>query len=243
MLDTIAPPSALPAQGLARRVIGVLTAPRATYANVAAHPRWLGVLLVVLLVTIVASAAFFSTEVGQQAMLDRQIRTAESFGRSVSDAQYQQLQRFAPYAPYFTAASQVFLLPLSALIIAGLAFAIFSAALGGNAAFKQVFAVVSHSGLIVTLQQLFSLPLDYARQTVSSPTNLAVFLPFLDENTFLARLLGSIDLFLVWWIVSLSIGLGVLYKRRTGPIATGILIVYAVIALVLAAIRTALSAT
>ena len=59
-----------------------------------------------------------------------------------------------------------------------------------------------------------------------------MFLPFLDETRFSARLLGSIDLFCIWWMVSLAIGLGVLYKRRTAPIATTLLVVYAVIALV-----------
>jgi hypothetical protein len=38
--------------------------------------------------------------------------------------------------------------------------------------------------------------------------------------------------------VSLSIGLGVLYKRRTGPIATTMLAIYAGIALILAIIRS-----
>jgi hypothetical protein len=42
-------------------------------------------------------------------------------------------------------------------------------------------------------------------------------------------------------LVNLGIGLGVLYKRRTGPIATGLLIVYLVIVLVVAAVRSALS--
>ena len=90
-------------------------------------------------------------------------------------------------------------------------------------------------------QQLFVYPLDYARASLSSPTNLGVFMPFLDENTFFARLIGAIDLFLIWWLVNLAIGLGVLYKRRTGPIATGFLSVYLVIALVIAAIKTALA--
>ena len=40
-------------------------------------------------------------------------------------------------------------------------------------------------------------------RSMSSATNLAVFLPFLDDNSFLARLLGSIDLFFIWWMVSL----------------------------------------
>jgi hypothetical protein len=68
-----------------------------------------------------------------------------------------------------------------------------------------------------------------------------VFVPFLDENSFLSRLLGTIDLFQIWWLVVLAIGLGVLYKRRTGPIATSLLTVYAVIILAIAAVRSALS--
>ncbi len=96
-------------------------------------------------------------------------------------------------------------------------------------------------GVVSLAQQLFVYPLDYARGSLSSPTNLGVFLPFLDETTFPARLLGAIDLFLIWWLVNLAIGLGVLYKRRTGPIATGFLSVYLVIALIIAAIRTAVA--
>ena len=57
----------------------------------------------------------------------------------------------------------------------------------------------------------------------------------------MARMLGSIDLFLIWWIISLAIGLGVLYRKRTGPIATTLLVIYVTIGLVIAAVKTALS--
>jgi hypothetical protein len=42
-------------------------------------------------------------------------------------------------------------------------------------------------------------------------------------------------------MVNLAIGLGVLYKRRTGPIAVGMLAVYLAIALIVAGVKTALS--
>jgi len=112
-----------------------------------------------------------------------------------------------------------------------------------DATFKQVYAVVAHSGVVIAVQQLFTLPLDYVRETLSSPTNLAVFLPFLDENSFPARLLGSIDLFVIWWSINLAIGLGVLYRKRTGPIATTLLVIYVTIGLVIAAVKTALAGT
>jgi hypothetical protein len=240
---TVAPAPLSPARsrGLIGRVLGVLTSPRATYADVAARPRWLGALAFVLFMNIGASLVFFSTPVGQQAALDQQLRTMESFGGRMSDARYEQMQRAAPYIGTLAAAGQLLSVPLVTLILAGLTFAVLTAGMGGNATFKQVYAVVVHSGFLIVLQQLFVLPLDYARQTLTSPTNLAVFLPFLDENTFVARLFGGIDLFIIWWVMSLAIGLGVLYKRRTTPIAATLFVVYGVLALALAAIRTALA--
>ena len=60
----------------------------------------------------------------------------------------------------------------------------------------------------------------------------------LEETSFITRFLGAIDLILVWWIFTLAIGLGVLYKRRTGGIATTLLALYVVIALIIGYVRS-----
>ena len=226
-----------PSLSLPARMAGVIFSPRAAYAAVAARPRVLGALAVVLTVIVAATFLFLSTDVGQQASLDDNVRRMEAFGRTVSDAQYAQMEQMAPYSRYFAAVFQLILMPVLALIVAGLAYAVFNAALGGDAAFKQVYAIVVHSGAIMVVQALFGLPLAYARESLSGTTNLGVFVPFLDENSFAARTLGSLDLFLIWWMVSLAIGLGVLYRRRTGPIATTLLVIYAAIGVVIAAIK------
>jgi uncharacterized membrane-anchored protein YitT (DUF2179 family) len=114
--------------------------------------------------------------------------------------------------------------------------AVFATFFGGDASFTQVFAVVAHSGLILAVQALFALPLAYTRETLANVTSIMVFLPMIDENTFMARAIGSVDFFRVWWTISLAIGLGVLYRRRTGPIAAALLIVYGAIAVVYAAV-------
>src|ERR1700704_3730211 len=234
-------PASAPARGLAARVIGVLTSPRATYADVAAHPRWFGALIVVLATTIAASSLLLSTEVGQRAVIDQQLQAAEAFGRTITDAQLQQMERTAPYFIYVAAFFQIFFTPLVALAVAGIAIAIFNGALGADASFRQVFAVVVFSGVVTAVRALFATPLNYARESLSSPTTLTAIVPFFEDNTFPGRLLGSIDLFLIWWIVNLSIGLGVLYKRRTAPIATTFLLVYGAIALTIAAVRSVLA--
>ena len=106
---------------------------------------------------------------------------------------------------------------------------------------QQPLAIHQKVVFVVTLAQFFVLPLNYVRESISSPTTLAAFFPFLEDNTFAARFLGALDLVYVWWMVNLAIGLAVLYKRRTGPIATGLLVLNLVLALIFAAIRSALS--
>jgi hypothetical protein len=240
--QTLAPETPAPVSkglSLPARIIGVLTAPRATYADVAARPRWLGALLFVAIIGSASVFTFLSTEIGQQAALEQQRTTMESFGMRLNDAQVARMEQGVKYAPYTGGIGQLVFWPIAGAIIAGIALGIFNALLGGDATFKQVFAIVAHSGVVMTLAQLFGLPLAYVRESMVGTTNLAVLLPFLDETTFVARLLGGIDLFVVWWLVSLSIGLGVLFRRRTAPIAVSLLIVYGTIALIIAAIKTA----
>jgi len=193
-------------------------------------------------VSAAAATTFMTTEVGRNAVIDQQITQTESFtGRPMNQQQLDRLETMSKYFVYTTPLFQLVFFIVAPLVIGGIALAIFNALMGGDATFKQVYAVVVHSGVILAALSLFSTPLAYARQTLTSATNLGVFVPFLDESSFVARMLGSIDLIYVWWIISLAIGLGVLYRRRTGPIATTLLIVYVSIGAIIAAIKTATS--
>jgi hypothetical protein len=133
--------------------------------------------------------------------------------------------------------SQVIFWPIALAIEAGILLVIFSLLMGGAATFKHVYAVVAHSSVIVAIQQVFSMALSYASGKMAG-ANLGIFVPMLDERNFVTLFLGSIDLFFVWATISLAIGLGVLYRRRTGPIATTMLGLYVVIALVIAFFRS-----
>ncbi len=234
-----AEPATASANSLPARFMGILFAPRATYAAVAAQPRWLGIFLTVFLITASAATALMSTETGRNALLEQQIAQSEAYGRKMTQEQIDRLEKFSSYYAYGAPVIQLVSLGVGCLVISGIAFAVFNAMLGGDASYKQVFAVVAHSGVVLAVLALFTTPLAYVRESMSGTTNLAVFLPFLDDSSFLARLLGSIDLIVIWWMLSLAIGLGVLYRKRTGPIATTMFAVYAAIAVIIAAIKTA----
>jgi hypothetical protein len=231
-----APPAG--GQNLFARFWGILTSPRETFAGVAATPKWFGMMALVILVTVACTGGFLFTPVGQQAWLDQAVRSTESFGGTVSDEQYAGMEKMAKYAAPLAAVQVAIFSPVITLVFAGILFAVFSAALGGVGTFKQLFAVVVHAGAVTVVQQVFVTPLNYVRESMSSATNLSVFLPMLDESSFVAKFLGTIDLFLIWWVVVLAIGLGVLYKRKTGPIAIGLFVVYGIIAVIIAAVTS-----
>lgn len=137
--------------------------------------------------------------------------------------------------PYMTAAGVLAGSFVMALIMAAILWAVFNAAVGGDAFYKQILAVLVHASVISAAGQLFTGPLNYFRGAVTSATTLSVLLPMVDETSFLGRLAGAVDIFIIWWLVVLSIGLAVLYRRRTQPIAYTLFGIYAVIAVGIAA--------
>ena len=126
-------------------------------------------------------------------------------------------------------------MPFGTVVMTLLFWVVFNAIMGGTATFKQVMAVVAHSQVISAVGYLFAAPIMYARGVMTTGVaNLGALLPMLDETSFLAKFLGMIDLFVIWWVVVLAIGLAALYKKKVGSIATGLFIVYGIFALVLA---------
>jgi hypothetical protein len=240
MTDTSTPSgvTSVPDQGLVSRFLGVITSPKATFQAVAAHPRWLGMFLLTTLIIAGCTSFPMFTEWGRQAALDQQVQQMQSFGMEIGDEQYARMEKGMAIAPYTTFAGVLIVSPIFALIIAGLLFVVFNAVMGGTATFKQLFSVLVHAGAISALAQLFTAPLNYLSGTMSGKTNLAVMLPMLDENSFLGSLLGTIDFFMVWYVIVLAIGLGVLYKRRTQGIAMGLFAVYAVIGICIALFKS-----
>ncbi len=223
--------------GLAARLIGVIFSPRPTYAAIAARPRALGALVVTIALLACIQGAFLSTTVGKEALMDQQVKTLESFGVNITDEMYAQMESRLAYAPYTTAAGQAVFIPLMAAAIAALLHGVFGMLMGGTATFKQIFAIIAHSGAVLVVAALFTTPLGLVTGEFAS-ANLGVFVPMLEETDFLARFLGTIDLSVIWWAINVAIGVGVLYKRPTGGTATSLIGIYVLIALLLAVVRS-----
>jgi hypothetical protein len=221
---------------LPQRVVGMVFSPRATFESVVVHPTWLDILLLSIIVTTVAWAAFLFSPVGSQALLDQMITQAERSVQSGGNAAQatERVQAIFPVIRMAVVGATLVVGPIIVLLISGLLYGVFAAILGGGATFKQVFAVVVHAGIVITIGGLVVLLLNYLRGTMTSATTLGVFVPMLPEDSYLFKLLSTIDLVWIWYLIILAMGLGVLYRRKTSTIAGSFLSLYVVIAAIIA---------
>ena len=213
----------------------MIRTPRATLTAAIAHPRSIDLALLILVVSAACSAGFLMTRVGHLAALDQQVRQLESFGATVDDGTYEALRRLVPYRPLISAAIILTGWPILWVTLAWTLQAVCDRAMGlprgsaGDSARRrgQVLTVVVHASAIFAVRELVSAPINYAQESLGGATSLSRVMPAFGESTFPARLLGAVDIFAVWWVVLVAMGLSILYRARTLPIARWLFGVYA----------------
>ena len=224
-----------------RRVTGVLMHPHATMAEVVRHPAFITTWVVVLLVVAVCGGLLLSTPVGQQALVDERVRVTEAVGGRVDDATYAGLQKDPPVSIYLTSGGRLLLTPPVTLVVAlGLtALARLDrggSGGGGRVTFVTALAIVVHATVVLALQQVVATPLHYAYESLTSPTNVAGLLRLFDEGSWPQRLLGTVDVFGLWWMWLLSVGVAAATGQSARRYIWKLLAVYVGIAAIVAVV-------
>lgn len=223
-----------PAPGLFARFIGVLTAPRATFEKIVPSPTVFGALALVALIATVVSAVFMNSEVGRAAFTEAMQQRAAS-NTQMSPDQLQAMERMAPIIRTVSSFIPLIFVPIAMMAISGVLFIVFNVLMGGAATLRQMMSVVSHSQFVSVIGTIVGFIISYMRGTMlGGATNLTAFLPNVDERSFAFQLARSVDLFLIWWLVVLAIGLSVLYRRKTSGVAVTLFSIYGAIAVLIA---------
>jgi hypothetical protein len=202
------------AESLPARIAGVIRSPRELFSRVIARPKWADVMALTFAVSLACGVVFMLTDVGRQALVDQLERTALAFGQDVDDTQYARFQEVSRNGVAYAALRALAAGPVLACGAAAVIFGFFTAAGRGEATYRQVLAVTVHAGVILMLRQVVAAPINYLRETLASPATMGTFVPMLDEASAGARFLGAIDLFVVWWLFVLAVGVAVLYRRN-----------------------------
>jgi hypothetical protein len=205
-----------------------------TLLAVVAKPRWGALLAALFLMSFAANAAFVATDIGRQALVDQWERTAVAFGQPMDEGRYAQFQKLSRQAIPYVAMTQLLRGPVALAFLALVLFAWLRTATGHDVRLDQVVAVVVWSSVILAIREVIAVPVNVAREAIGSPTTLAQIFPASNAASPLARFFGVIDVFVLWWLTVLAIGLSLLSGRRTWRVAVALYGVYVAVAVALA---------
>lgn len=185
-----------------------------------------GTWVVLLLLWAAPAALLLQSATGRQALVDERVRVVEALGGAVDDPAYAALQAQPPYWMYAASGGRTLLLPVVTLAVAA-GLALWP---GRRRGFVASLSVAVHASTVLVVQQLLATPLHLIRESLTSPFNLAALMPFFDEGSLPARVLGTVELFGLWWVLLLAIGAGVLAERRARDFVLPLVGVYVGIA-------------
>ena len=219
---------------LARRLVRLATAPRSAMVAAVRVPLLQVATTWVVLLALWAAAGtwLLSTSVGRQALVDERVRVVESLGGRVTDAAYAQLQAAPPVWVYFTSGGRLLLTPPVTLAVAIGLFVWLRRS--RRATFAQCLSTSVHGTGALVAQQLVATPLHLLRESLTSPFNLAALLPFFDEGSAVARFLGTVEVFGLWWVLLLALGCAAMAGGRARTFVGPLVGTYAGVAAIVA---------
>lgn len=232
-----------PNDGILTRIYGVVRNPRATLTAVAALPRWIGILAILTAAAVGSRVALFETAIGRQALVDEWERTALAFGQEVDDARYAEFRALSTHAPAYGLGMALLSGPMLMLATALLIYVFFRGTKTERVSLAQVCTVVVYASVPLALRQIVASVSTYVTESTASATSVGAWWSTLNEASALARFVGALDLFVMWWVVLLAIGVGILYRRNARRLALSFLGAYACVALLLAATMAVLGGT
>ncbi len=186
------------------KMIDIFFSPGRVFAGLKEKPDWLKPLIVLLLVIAIVSVMIFvlsrDTILTQQEELMRE--------RGLGEEQIAQAQRItgSPIIMVVSGFSGAFFTALVLVLFALILFLLVPL-FGGNARFPVIMSVVCYAGLITGLGAILRLVLVAITNNPYSSFSPAGFAANMSKTSFFVRILTGIDLFIVWQMILVSMGI------------------------------------
>lgn len=207
-----------PPMGEAGRITGVLFDPKRAFASIAAKPTWI---LPVILSSIVGLVFIylFTTRVGWDRYFHQLAETSSKMQQMETQQREATIQMQEKVGPIFGYVFAIIGPALMAVIVGGVI--LLMCKLGGAAlTFKQTFAMSAWAsmprvvaGILAIVVMFIKSPEDFNLQNPLA-FNLGAFMePPPNSGKFIYTLATSIDLFAIWSILLLAVGISVAARK------------------------------
>ena len=217
--------------GLINRIVGIFLWPEKANRAIAARPRW--VVPAVLLIILFLAFSYFVRPVAVEELSSRLPIVLEEKG--VPSERIDQIIENIEQTPSWKSLINplvgtlfgFFVWPLIWLFISNVV-------LGAEAKYGALLGVNVYRYFIPALGNFIKLPIMLSQRTLNVHFSIATFLPEEQRFTFLYRFLMQVDVFNIWSIAVLSIGIAVISKKSANSVWPWVGLSYALWWIVLA---------
>lgn len=214
--------------GGASKVFNIFFEPRKVFESLRARPTWLVPFIIVTLLVI--ASTYLTFPYIMKAQVER-IEEMENIPEARRNAIIEEMEQIRQPPAWQVAIIPVFSL-FFLVVFSAVLFFVFNVLMGGDSGFRNVLSVYSYSGLVMIPALIVKLPLIIMKESVNVQTSLAL-LPFANpDNRFLYSVLSGFDIFSLWEVILISLGLGVVYKLSTTKAFTAVVILWVLLILV-----------
>jgi hypothetical protein len=198
--------------GEGSRLTGVFFEPAKTFEDVAARPNfWVPLILVIVIA--LGYMVLYGQHVGWERMIRKQIDSSSQGAQLTPEQKETRIAAGAKFAPIATYVAILLFVPLGTLIWAAVLLAIVKGMMSAPLRLKQVFAIICYAslpGVIMTLLAtavMFMKPPDDFNLQNPLFFNPGAAMDPATTSKFVYSLASSIDLFRLWTLVLIAIGL------------------------------------
>jgi hypothetical protein len=198
--------------GQLARIAGVFFDPKKTFEDIAKRPAFWAPLILVMVVAM-AYMLLYSQHVGWERMIRHQMETNSRVAQMSPEQREQAVAAQVRFVPIFVYAAVIVGTPIYYLVSAGVLLMIVKGIMSAPVSFKQVFSVMCYAGLVGLVTVVLSVVVMFLKNPDDfNLQNPLVFNPgaFMDPQTsskFLYSLGSSLDLFVIWTILLIAVGL------------------------------------
>ena len=209
-----------------QKVWGIFFDPRKSFSSLSERPTWIFPVIVLIIIAMISSvlvAPFRIQETIEKIDQNPQL-TAEQKEQIIEDIQERQAKPWMKLISY--GIGPIVAIFFIVVIVSAVLYFGGNVLLGGDAGFKQVLSVYSWSSLVSIPAIIVKTPLMLIKNSVHVHTSLAAIMPSGSDESVIFKILTHTDIFTIWEICLISIGLAVVYRFSTKRSAWLVIFLY-----------------
>lgn len=215
-------------------ILNVFIAPSKVFNSVKDY-QWKKALIPMLILAVVGLITFaFIKDVANDYQYDKAVTMIENMDRLSDEQKAEQIQKVDDRLSGAQTTGWIFSAlgsPITVFFMALIALLVGNTLMGGSAKYGQLLNITAWSFMISILELIVKIPLMLSKWTLEVYTGLGV-LGIGESGSFINSLLAGIDIFAIWRVILIAIGMGIIYNKKTQPYAVSMLIAWFILKLI-----------